>query len=929
MLETFLSKFADGAVPPMLNLTVVLLYATLLVIITSVITLRSRDPDPMLGGRNMPWWLVGASIVGTNISSISFLLIPSIGFTLDVNVMVSDLLDAVGAIIACFFFVVFLRKTRNASIYTLLKDRFGTSVSLYISGAFIVFKVLYAGIVLYLVGKALHFITGADVENIIFICGILVIFYTYMTGIEGVIWTDFFQTLLLIFAGLLALFFIGQNILGNFSELGMHWSDAKGIFAEGMQGENVFSGDSLLVTVLFFITSASSYFVSDQTIAQRYLVARSDSHAKKGLIAASLCMPFFAIIFIFIGLGLYLFYALNPTLASPEILADKDGIFAYFIAHSLPNGFLGLAIVGILAAAMSTMDTAINSSSTVFYCNFWEPFTQSTESKTLRNMSVMRHSSLVFGVLAILSAYLIYTNSDSALNVLWKGGAFILDGVFGLFILMRISQKVGKKAGITALVSGTLFTSWATLTSGLDHPLAAPFHYMWGLPVGTLIMVTVGLIVSCFVEENIQENEGPTIYNEAARKSIARKRKRAKKNIFADSLRPKNFYQVYASIALLPVCMFLYDTHRMGFSAIDPRFLVASLLCLVGVIAGPFIIKNFTSKYYLALNLTLLTIALPLGAAVTMFLNPMNAKYGYLYLGSVLGMGTMIGWTMLGLGTMLSTALATLIAMGISENAGIPENWMILSLGTFAIFIFYAMDAAKERLSEERALGKVHNILRRVSKVTMRHSIDLSQSGRQLNMQDISRLTHTANDIATMIDALKGATNTDPEDGQLELSVKESLQHALNRIPANDRKHSKNAIEILGDQDFKVMGNRDVFENILYHLLENAFYYLERGEANKVVCSLDAKKRIFTISNDGPPVKPANVPYIFDLGYTTKGDLGLGLTYCKKMLEGMRAGIRLTSKPQDKWVTFKIYFPFSYDGRKLNDDVTRQNEVQL
>ena len=124
-------------------------------------------------------------------------------------------------------------------------------------------------------------------------------------------------------------------------------------------------------------------------------------------------------------------------------------------------------------------------------------------------------------------------------------------------------------------------------------------------------------------------------------------------------------------------------------------------------------------------------------------------------------------------------------------------------------------------------------------------------------------------------------------------------------------------------------GCRDSFENILYHLLENVAYYVDRGEASTVVCVIDAKRRTFSISNDGPPVRPVDVPYIFDLGYSRKDGLGLGLTYCKKMLEGMRAGIRLISKPKDKWVIFKIYFPFSYDGRRLDDDVSRQNNIQL
>ena len=107
--------------PSMLNLTILLFYMGVLVVITSLLSLRTRDPDPMLGGRNIPWWLVGASIVGTHLSSVAFLLIPVIGYMMSIPLIIGNLLDPLAAIIACLFFVKFLRKTRDASIYTLLK----------------------------------------------------------------------------------------------------------------------------------------------------------------------------------------------------------------------------------------------------------------------------------------------------------------------------------------------------------------------------------------------------------------------------------------------------------------------------------------------------------------------------------------------------------------------------------------------------------------------------------------------------------------------------------------------------------------------------------------------------------------------------------------------------------------------------------------
>jgi len=157
-----------------------------------------------------------------------------------------------------------------------------------------------------------------------------------------------------------------------------------------------------------------------------------------------------------------------------------------------------------------------------------------------------------------------------------------------------------------------------------------------------------------------------------------------------------------------------------------------------------------------------------------------------------------------------------------------------------------------------------------------------------------------------MLSTLLGATDANPEETNLEISIRETLEHVCNRLPSK----AKKAIHMIGDPDFKILGNRDILETAISNILDNAIYYIERGQATKIICSLNDNKKTLTIANDGPPIQPKDIPYIFDLGYSAdKESLGLGLTYTKKMLEAMRSGIRLISKPQDKMVAFRLYFP--------------------
>jgi len=922
------ADFDWANLPSMFNLTLLLFYLGVLVVITSLLSLRTRDSDPMLGGRNMPWWLVGASILGTDLSSVAFLLIPVIGYMMSVPLIVGSLLEPFAAIIVSLFFVKFLRTARDASIYTLLKDRFGIEVSLYASGCFIFYYALRAGLILCLVGQALHSITGADPFGIILSCGMVVIFYTYMTGIEGVIWTDLVQTVLLAVAGLLALFFVGSSVLESVSELGLGWEDLGFMLREGAKKGEV-ATEPLGLVLLFFITASVADFICNQAYGQRYLVARSDADAQKGLLVAGALIPFILGTFVLIGVGLFVFYNLNPTLI-PEGL-PRNQVFGYFIANSFPSGLLGVAVVGLLAAAMSSIDTGINSSSTVFYCNFWEPFSQKTESKTVQNLDVMRKCSLLFGVFFIGAACFIYKYSESLVEVWLKGGALILQGLLGLYILMRVSKGAGRKSGIFALVCGMSFLFWATLSGDIPGIPSAPFHYMWGLPVGTVIMVVAGLIGSRVFNETPATISEPFIHSETARQSVAQKRKRAKKNMFADSLRPKPSYQLYAGMGVMAALFIWNDGDVLGLEGLSSNMFLLSGALLFLAMIGPFFIKNHTSNRYLFLNLALLTFALPFAGAVMMFNHPEDLFYSGLFVGTIAVMGTMVGWTMLGLGVTAGTCFASIWVIFTNPNAAAPEHWMLVMLGVVAVFVYFVMDAAKEKVFEEKYLGKVNVIVSNISGRIAKCLLDLKSAGKNLGMTELAQVTHGVEEIAQAVEALEGATEIDPEEKHMELSVRTSLGHAINRISLSVEKETRKHIAISEDSlDFHVLGSREVFENIIRQILENGVYYIRKGQASQIVCHLDRKQRILTISNDGPAVEPKHVPHIFEMGYTTKKDasMGLGLTYAKKMLEGMRAGIRMTSKPYHNKCEFKIYFPFSYDGVVLDDEKRLGNNLE-
>jgi solute:Na+ symporter, SSS family len=881
----------------MSNVTIVLIYSAALVIVTSLISLRSKDPDPMLAGRNMPWWLVAGSIVGTCISSIAFLGSPGLGHAQDFNYIFSySIGSTIGMAVVIVYFIRFVRQSRNASIYTLLGDRFGHWASIYASVSFIVYSILRMGVISCLVATAVHSICGTDILSVMALCGLMVIFYTYMSGIEGVIWTDLFQTVFFLVAGIASILFLYElvphtpTVIFNLDNQREAWA-----------GGTIFTtqGWPVLLSSIVFWCFVGVDYGTNQGFAQRYLVARSEKHAKWGAAIGGILIPLVAIIFFSIGLFLYVFYEGQLSAGVPE----SSGVFAHFITNHFPDGLKGLAIVGILAAAMSTIDTGINSSSTVLICNLYEPFVKTPiENKSLFTLQILRFSSLLFGVAGIFAAYAIYLHGGDILKSFWIGLGVINGGIISLFVLMRLSKQAGHYAGIVTVITGSAMTIPISLKWGI----AGQVNEMLGLPIGVTVGVLAGLICSRFLKNDKRgDSQSHFEISAKAKQEISANRRRTKKNVFADSLRPKPFYRFYCAIAAAVGVVMILERERLGTGYIDNLFIAGGIALLIAAAVVPFFVENRTNKRYIGFNLTCLGLALPFLGALALFSRPEQDAAGYFYLATLLGMGTIVGWTMLSLVSMIATSFAAQLAVVIYPQAGIPDNWSVIAMGALAVYTYFAMQAAKEVLVTERTLAQVHTIVGKIFDKVQDVSVELMKQQKALGIKEVDRIAHVAGDVKNELFALMGATDINPKSSQMELSVKETLEHVLSRFP---QKLSQ-AVTLIG-KDFKVLGDRDIFENVVTKVLENAFYYVTQGTATQVKCELDDHHYTLSIANNGPTVHPDDVPYLFDLGYVSgKQGLGLGLTYSKKMLETMRSGIRLISKYKDPWTRFRLYFP--------------------
>ena len=254
--------------------------------------------DYFVGGRSHRGWVIGLSLVGTSISSISFLGFPADAFKTAYLRMVPNFMLPLALLIAATVFLPFFRKNYIASAYEYLEMRFGPGVRVYGALAFVAQQLVRISTVLLLVSIMLETLTGLDPTFCIVIAGVFVGFYTIVGGIHAVIWTDVMQTIVLALGGAVCLLIVVSRLDGGFGEIiEVANENNKFSFAEYDADENALkpvSWDITLqektATMMLFIGLTiwlTEYSCVQHTI-QRYAAARTDKDARQAMAVAGL-----------------------------------------------------------------------------------------------------------------------------------------------------------------------------------------------------------------------------------------------------------------------------------------------------------------------------------------------------------------------------------------------------------------------------------------------------------------------------------------------------------------------------------------------------------------------------------------------------------------------------------------------------------------
>ena len=471
----------------------------------------SNSADYFLAANSMPVWVVAVSVLATSQSAATFLGGPDMGFRGNLSYLASN----IGALIAAFLVMALLLpryyQLKVTTVYELLERRFGASAKDHAGKMYLFGRLFASGARLYMAAIAVAMllfnnIAASSVLIAVALLAVVGLICTVIGGIRSVIYTDALQCAVYVTAALLVLGYL-------YYSLGLDWQTIYTALDQPADG----SGSKLLLfdwsvdfssAGVFNMYSALTGFVllniaafgMDQDMTQRVLTCKDSKAGARALLSSVLMVIPTMLIFILIGFLLYIFYQ-RPDLYQPEqgfadtFSGEKVTVFMYYVLNEMPSGLRGLVVVGVIAAALSTITSGLNSMASVLVADIYQPWRLKRQPATPPGHFVragqfaMLLTATALALMAILCFYWQQYSAMPLLAFALSVMVFSYSGLLGVFFTALFSQRGNTRSVTAALLTGFAVTLvlqpyvvqfWSPALAALD------LGFTWQLCIGTL-----------------------------------------------------------------------------------------------------------------------------------------------------------------------------------------------------------------------------------------------------------------------------------------------------------------------------------------------------------------------------------------------------------------------------------------------------------
>ena len=466
---------------------------------------QATDRDYFLGGNQMTPLPLATSTIATQCSTNSLLGAPAfVGFAAGGGLLWLQYELAVPiAMLLLVWLLATVRRSGAVSVYAFLEDRLGTRTRLLASGMFLVFRGVATGVTVYGVAIMVGLIVDVTYTQAVLLLMAVTIIYDVLGGMRAVVYSDVVQLVLIVATVALCLFLVVEDIGGWSVLLEFQSTDPRGAaidYSWGVGDDGNFGFWPMLFGGLFLYMA---YYGCDQSQAQRVLSSRTAGEAERVLmIAGTLRFPI-VLLYCLLGLALAVYAAQTPQFldALPKTGAGSTNfnlVVPAYVLETFPVGLVGLVMVGIAAAAMSSIDSSLNALSAATGQDF---LSRSRRWSPSYNFVAAKVATFVWGAVAVLFSYQVENIAPTILEAINKIGSVANGPLLALFVVALLAPSVGERRAIAGFAAG--FGVNLVLWLG-----DVPISWLWWNVTGCISALAVTLALGPFERARLEHSAG-------------------------------------------------------------------------------------------------------------------------------------------------------------------------------------------------------------------------------------------------------------------------------------------------------------------------------------------------------------------------------------------------------------------------------------
>ncbi|RKR06519.1 SSS family transporter [Maribacter vaceletii] len=447
-------------------LILITIYFLFLLVISYFTGKNDTNTDFFKAGKQSPWYLVAFGMIGASLSGVTFISVPGWVAASEFSYMQVVFGYFVGYFVIAYVLLPIYYKLNVTSIYEYLNQRFGTTSYKVGAISFFISRVLGASFRLFLVALVLQQFVFDDLnirfEITVALSVLLIWVYTFRGGIKTIVWTDTLQTLFMLTSVILSIYFITDEL--NWSFIDFLNSEELTNYNKIIFSEDFYSKNHFIKSFLGGLFIAICMTGLDQDMMQKNLTCKSLKDAQKNVVSFSIVLV--AVNFIFLLLGALLFIYANKMNIAIPLLDGKPKTDLLFPEIALNSG-LGSVIaitfmLGLIAAAYSSADSALTSLTTSFCVDFLELEKKENQKKTRKLVHI--GMSVLLIIVVIIFKHVLDTN---VIDGLLQVAAYTYGPLLGLFTfgIFTKHQVKDNYVWLVAILSVVLIYSFSNIPS--------------------------------------------------------------------------------------------------------------------------------------------------------------------------------------------------------------------------------------------------------------------------------------------------------------------------------------------------------------------------------------------------------------------------------------------------------------------------------